>query len=474
MASKHAREAEVVAAFTRFFDAMPERRQQRWQVTYDSAIGRGDSDVDAAIAAWTDLGIDMLPHPSGVIRIDELRGKVRTDEWDEALHPRDADGKFGSGAGVATSTAAASTAATARPAAVARAPKAEPAPTPDPPKYSASAAGARSAVATAVAERAADKGYKAPDTLALYQRDGRWQAARVAEVHDKYIADKLAGTRKAEGAVTLRMTGGGPASGKSTALLSQEVVGIPGKGEAAHFDADDAKANIPEYARGIAAGDAAAAASTHEESSHMAKRGVREALAAGYSVVHDGVGDDGVANVAGKVAAFRAAAGRPIRVVADYATIDPEVARARANLRAAVSGRVIPPDVFNAKHADVNSTAWAAGQRDVFDAITVWDSDVPMGEPPIKVWSKARGEDVVVHDEALFAKFKQRAGVRGDAAAALTTARMYEILVRFAAGKLDEGALTDDEAQFLARTLAALAAARVVNPDAFIHLPADL
>ena len=36
------------------------------------AIGRGDSDVDAAIAAWTDLGIDMLPHPSGVIRIDDI------------------------------------------------------------------------------------------------------------------------------------------------------------------------------------------------------------------------------------------------------------------------------------------------------------------------------------------------------------------------------------------------------------------
>lgn len=78
--SQFAREGVVVAAFTKFFDDMPARHQKRWQISYDDELARGGSDVDAAIAAWEDLGLDMLPHPSGVVRIAELRGTTIKSE----------------------------------------------------------------------------------------------------------------------------------------------------------------------------------------------------------------------------------------------------------------------------------------------------------------------------------------------------------------------------------------------------------
>lgn len=471
--SKHKREGEVVAAFVAFFDDMPARYQKRWRITYDDVIARGDSDVEASIAAWHDLGIDMLPHPSGVVRIDELRGAERADagEWNEALHPRDIDGRFeGGGAGVASAIA---NQWRSRGSVIAKASThVERAPTPDMPKRLAS----RFPDPKAGSE---PSDYKAPDTMSLHQTSaepkamgGTWDARRAASVHQPYTDDRLDGVARSRGPLTVHMTGGGPASGKSTALLSQKSVGIPEHGVAAHINPDTAKNAIPEYRRGIAAGDKGAAMATHEESSHMAKLSSAAALAAGKDVVFDGIGDNGVDKLAANVQRFRDQGAK--RVIANYATIDPEVALPRAVARAAAYGRVVPEDVFNKAHADVNTTAWDAAERGVFDEITVWDSDVPKGEPPIKVWSRKLGGPVEVHHPELFKKFKARAGVRGDSIApmALTLARMYELVIDNSTGR-DHAPYTDEEQAFIDKAVAELAEARKTNPGAHFWLPAE-
>jgi len=234
-----------------------------------------------------------------------------------------------------------------------------------------------------------------------HSTDGRWSAERKA-MHKSYT-EAVTKDVPTSDTPTVHMTGGGPASGKSTGLLHNPATKIPGKEGAAHIDPDGAKLHIPEYNDRVKAGDKGAASYVHEESSHMAKSSIDDALAAGHDVVYDSVGDSGIQKLTGKVEKMRAQGAK--RIVAHYATVDVEEAIKRSDKRAERTGRFVPHEYIRQSHADVARTSVAAIETGLFDALDVYDTS---GDKPIHVASYVKGKGLKVHDQAAWDRHKKR------------------------------------------------------------------
>lgn len=243
------------------------------------------------------------------------------------------------------------------------------------------------------------------DTMAQHRgADGKWDAERVASVHQPYVDSTMKGIPASKvQPPTVYMTGGGPATGKTKGLLENPKTGIPGKTKAAHIDPDSAKQAIPEYRAGVKAGDRTIASHVHEESSHMSKLAVAANLAAGHDVVYDSVGDSGIAKLAAKVQQMRDAGAA--RVHAAYATTTVETAFARADARALKTGRYVPHAFIAQAHQDVTRTTLAAINKGIFDKLDVWDTE---GTPRlIARYTKTGG--LVVKNKSLWARFLAKA-----------------------------------------------------------------
>lgn len=199
------------------------------------------------------------------------------------------------------------------------------------------------------------------------------------------------------------MTGGGPASGKTVALLKNPEVGIPGKTAAVHADPDGAKESIPEFAANKHSGDASVATRVHEESAHMSQRAVREGLRQGHDVVYDSSGDGGIAKLEAKVAAMRANGAS--RIVAHYVTVDINEAIQRSDLRAKTEGRFVPHAYLQQVHRDVSRTALAAVQKGIYDSFDLWDNS---GTTPTHVASYTKGGGLKIADQSAWEAFKRR------------------------------------------------------------------
>lgn len=253
---------------------------------------------------------------------------------------------------------------------------------------------------------------------------------RVVNIHEPYYKAVQKGIPRTD-KPTVRMTGGGPASGKSKAILENPEAGIPSKLKSSHIDPDAAKKAIPEYKQMVNAKDEAAAGIMHEESSHMAKAAVKRALGKdpktgkvnGTDVVYDSVGDSGIDKLSAKVAKFREQGAA--RVESDYVTVDVDEAIRRAVDRAKNTGRHVDEGVVRSSHADITDTVFGAIDRGTFDKLTLWGNDVPKGHPPIKiaVYTKGAPQPLKILRPDLFDDFAaqgsyklQTAGVADDAA----------------------------------------------------------
>jgi hypothetical protein len=245
-----------------------------------------------------------------------------------------------------------------------------------------------------------------PDTKTENTTNGEWNGDRVTAVHDPYVEKTLAGVPKSD-VPTVYMTGGGPASGKTSALLKNPEAGFPPGGQAVQANPDAAKEAIPEFHRGRAAGDPAIATVVHEESSHLSQRVMTEALQAGQHVVYDSTGDGGIDKLAAKVEKMRADGAK--RVEIQYATlpIDEAVRRSdeRADKPGPDHGRYVPHEYMRQTHEDVARTALGAIERGTFDALKVWDSEA---RTPVLVASYTREGGLEVKDPVAWAKFKAR------------------------------------------------------------------
>lgn len=243
--------------------------------------------------------------------------------------------------------------------------------------------------------------YVTPDTEQEHFKDGKWDKSR-QRLHQHYTEKKTVGLPTTP-EPTVYMTGGGPASGKSTAILNNPSAKIPGADRAAHVDPDGAKLEIPEYTAGVESGDESAASAVHEESSHMAKVALRAAISGGHDTVYDSVGDSGIDKLEKKVNEMRASGAK--RVVAAYVTVDIDEAVRRANARAAKTGRVVKEKYIREAHSDVSRTTVAAIERGTFDELKLYNND---GTVPTLVAEYTRETGLFVHDEAAWEAHKAR------------------------------------------------------------------
>ena len=195
--------------------------------------------------------------------------------------------------------------------------------------------------------------------------DGTWTPERQA-LHDEIVAKHFEGLTPADGRPEIMVTGGGPASGKGSVLK-----GIDAPNHV-HIDPDLIKAELPEYQQGVKLGRTDAAAFAHEESSYLRDRLAAEAVSRNFNAVIDGTGDNALEKLAGKIASYRAGGAR---IVANYVTLDTDVAMQRMLARGRRSGRYVPEKYLRDVHADIRAILPRAIEDGLFDEVTVWDNN---------------------------------------------------------------------------------------------------
>jgi predicted ABC-type ATPase len=230
------------------------------------------------------------------------------------------------------------------------------------------------------------------------------------KLHDQIVESHLAGVRHPDGAPTYVMLGGGGGSGKTTALLKNPDLGIPGKGDAVHVNADDIKSALPESHQMNDKLDLTWASFTHEESSHLSKRVQAAAIERGLSVVDDGVGSD-TKKVSRKMEAMRA---KGYKTKAAYATIPTDEAVRRSALRATHPGadglyRLPPPAALRAGHAGATTAFTSLASE--FDTAVLYDNSGPHDVAATLVASATKGNPLTVHDPSAWAAFQSKADV---------------------------------------------------------------
>ena len=218
--------------------------------------------------------------------------------------------------------------------------------------------------------------------------NGNLSAERQA-VHDEIVRKYFEKLVSFDGQPTMIMSGGGPASGKS--FVTTNAREKFGEETVVKIDPDDIKRLLPGYDDKARETDQAAAI-YHEESSALAKRIYQFALDNGVNVVYDGTGDGSINSVKKKIDAAREAG---CKVTGEYVTVDTEEAIRRNQKRyddakkaydageSDIPPRKPPEDYVRKCHAKVTDiSVEVAG---LFDSFTLYDNNVPLGSPRIKI-----------------------------------------------------------------------------------------
>lgn len=228
----------------------------------------------------------------------------------------------------------------------------------------------------------------------------RFTAERHA-LHMKHVDAALNGVpRSTEEHPTFTLMGGGPAAGKSTLLGTGQVSHLSPQSERKQVfaNADDAKADIPEYRDRVAAGDKGAAGHAHEESSYMAGLVQQEAFRQHKDLVLDGTGDSSVESVQGKIAKARASG---YKVKAVYVTAPTEDCVARAEERGKKQGRFVDPNIIRTTHAAVSRIAPVAAKD--FDSFELFDTSSSGNVR--RIASTTKGKALKVSDQVAYNEF---------------------------------------------------------------------
>lgn len=217
-----------------------------------------------------------------------------------------------------------------------------------------------------------------------------------AVLHDSIVEKILSGPdgkplkAPASGRKQVLFMAGGSASGKSSALRMEQ--GITPEG-AAHIDVDQIKEMLPEFNELVTAKDKRAASFTHEESSDLGKRVLREAMRRGLNITRDGTGDSGGGTAkqpgkfAGQILDMKDA---DYDVSVFYVNAPTDVAVVRAAARAEKQGRWVPEREIRAQHANVSARFVEEIRPMVEDGtiskISMYETfdDPSMQTPPVK------------------------------------------------------------------------------------------
>ncbi len=219
-----------------------------------------------------------------------------------------------------------------------------------------------------------------------------------AALHDKIVDDVLKGYIPSDDP-TYTMLGGGPASGKTTALGKIAGASDP---LVATVDPDAIKGMLPEYRAMVAAKDEKAAAFVHEESSYLAKRVQQAAFERRVPVLLDGTGDGSNEGLLAKIEAAKASG---YRVRGFYATITVDEAIQRSTLRAERTGRKVPEEKIRFTHAKVSAVFPTAAAN--MDEIELYDTT----ERTPRLIARGEGGTLTVRDEDTYEGFLRKADV---------------------------------------------------------------
>lgn len=239
----------------------------------------------------------------------------------------------------------------------------------------------------------------AKDSLSRYTDDAGNLTIERKALHDKIVSKQLGKSTPVDAPIA-RMTGGGPASGKSVLFRSGRVE-LPKN--LVTIDTDEIKKSLPEFAEGVKAKDAAAAAFAHEESSALSKRIMKEASVGKRNLFLDGTGDSGIGSLKKKVSSLRLGGHR---IVADYVTVDTEIAVQRNIARAARTGRLVPNSFVRGTHQKISEILPEALEQRIFDEVTLWDTNTP--DTVIKVMTQVDGV-TTIHNQGLWDRFLAKA-----------------------------------------------------------------
>lgn len=234
-------------------------------------------------------------------------------------------------------------------------------------------------------------------------KDGNLTPEREA-LHKQIIDDYLNGKTGVEGQATMRMYGGGPASGKS------KLGDLAGKFDEKHhvkIDPDEIKEKLPGY-KEMTKQTTEAAGYYHEESSAIAKRLAEVCFSENMNVTYDGTGDGSESSVMKKINGARA---KGYKVTAAYATVDVDEALKRNQARydhAVEKGEParLPDPKFVANcHAKVTKISLACADK--FDKIELYDNNGPKGSKAVLIAKGGNGKGLtaVKGKEKEFAKY---------------------------------------------------------------------
>lgn len=226
-----------------------------------------------------------------------------------------------------------------------------------------------------------------------------------AALHNRIMQDLLDGYVPSEDPV-FNIMGGGPAAGKSTMEAQTPELSAG----AVVLNADDLKAQLPEYAERAQRGDTTAAAFSHEESSYLAKAIQRVAFARKLNVTLDGTGDSSPESVRKKITGAKAAG---YKVKGFYVTASTDEAVRRAVARGEKTGRVVPERVIRGTHKNVSQVLPEI--VDDLDSLVLYDTENDLAE----VVRKDEGGELQVTSPDLWAQFLAKAEEEADPQAAM-------------------------------------------------------
>lgn len=251
------------------------------------------------------------------------------------------------------------------------------------------------------------------------QPDGSYKLSKERQaLHDKLVSDALRGTTPVDNPV-LNMTGGGPASGKSTMLESGLIKDFPDN--SVIIDADHIKERMPDYHAMLRSDPRRAAAYVHTESSLVGDRVRAAARAGSRNVIYDTTGDSDIDSLTGKVTRFREAG---YTIKAYYASLRTDLAVQLADARGQQTGRYVPEHVVRGTHARVSDTLPQAFARNLFDYGVLYDTNIHNKPRLVATGTRSTFE---VHDRTLYEQFVAKGSSRARRAAADGTLSTHDL-----------------------------------------------
>ncbi len=191
------------------------------------------------------------------------------------------------------------------------------------------------------------------------------------------------------------MTMGGPSSGKSSLVRSEEGPGAQLLSNSVPVDADKIKEELPEYDEALRASARDAAKMVHAESAFIMGQIRDQAIAERKNVVIDGTGSNALAYKE----LIQRLKGNGYHVVLVMPHVEKETALARGKERAEKEGRWVPEHIYDDAYENVPGNFMDIQQE--VDEAYLFDTNK---FPPTLKWDR-KGDKETEHDKEWFAKF---------------------------------------------------------------------